>query len=397
MPLLRNTILSALLALAACDEAPLIQPDGPARLNNPVSMVLIPDGAGGFPFAVIANANVMLTQRTGSLVPVDLDGRELLMDASIEIPSFSGFLTVDQNRKRLYVPDKGDDALLVFDYELGGGSSPITISPVSVPTPAEDTPNGVEADDNPTDVTILPGATEDDDFLLVTNNLSGSVTMIPAATLEPLDLNPDEQLWNGLVLVSAANFKDEDDKPGRGANRFAASPDGLLRFITSTLTNHLYVIDARDRGIEAMIDLSSLAPAAGTRDMVVSTSNVAYVVHQGLGAVLVLDVAGVTDDGIDYEVRSPALLNVIQVGKDPQGIALSPDEGTLFVSNQGDNTLSIVDLLTGTIRTVLPLPGLSPGQLLVDAGRNLLYVLNFLSNDITCIDLASETLVGSIE
>jgi YVTN family beta-propeller protein len=393
---IRHLPLGVVLLAVACSEAPLIQPDGPARLNNPISMVLLPDGGGGYPYAVVANTNIMVEQRTGSLVPVDLDAKTLLTDATVEIPSFSGYLALDPSRSRLYVPDHGDDALLVYDYALGVGGQPVTLTAVAVPTPADRTTNGVVADDNPSDVTLLPGTTPADDYLLVANNLSGSVTMIPAATLLPLDLNPDDGLLNGLILVSAANFKQENDKPGKGANRFASSPDGKLRFITSTLTNDIYVIDARDRGIEAMIDLSAIAPKAGTRDMAVSTSNLAYIAHNTLNAVVVLDVSGVTDNGIDFEVVTPPLVDLIHVGKSPEGVALSPDEKTLYVTNQGDDSLSIIDVATRSVRAVVPLPGRSPAEIVVDAGRSLLYVLNFLSNDITCVDFGG-TVVGTIQ
>lgn len=349
-------------------------------------MVLIP----GSNYGVVANANILLTHQEGSLVPVDLTTKKLVMDSALDIPNFSGFLTVDPNRSRIYVPDRGNDALLIYDYAVGG--SGVTMTAVDVPDPQDLTTNGCKADDNPFDVALVPGATAANDFLFVTNNLSGSVTMIPAESLEPKNLNPDESLLNGRILISASNFRREDQKPGRGANRLVAKPDGSLLFITSTQTNDIYVIDTADRGIEAMIDLSTLAATVGTRDMVIATNQVAYVVHRGLYSVIAFDVSGVVDNGIDYEVVSPSVLAVIPVGKSPQGIALSPDEQTLYVTNQGDNALAVIDVPTLSVTNVLSLPGQGPGQIVVDAARDSLYILNFISNDITVMNLTTNAL-----
>jgi YVTN family beta-propeller protein len=357
-------------------------------------MAILPDASGNETLAVVANANISLTQSSGSLVPIDLTSHTLLTGAAVSIPSFAGYLSVDTARSRIYVPDRGDDALLIYGYSLGGTNS-ISISPLALPTPADLTTNGMVTDDNPVSVALLRGATAADDFLLVTNLVSGSLTMAPAETLVPLDLNPRDPILNGYTLISAANFPSIDRKPGRGANRMVPSPDGSLLYVTSTMTNDLYVIDAKDRGIEAMLDLSPFSPSVGTRGMVISAANLAYIVHRGMNSLIVLDVSSVVDNGIDFEVVEPLLVDVIPLGKDPEGIALSPTRGEIYVTHSGDNTMMTIDVATRKVRTVTPLPGRSPGEVILDRAEKYLYILNFLSNDITYIDLDTR-LMGTI-
>ena len=148
--------LIALVAAIGCNEAPLIEPGKPLPLNGPVSMAFLP----GTNFAVIANANVNLTQPEGSLVAMDRSTRKILLNTLLSIPNFTGRILVDSPHKRIYVPDRGDNALLVFAYAIPGkGGAAVSFAPVNVPNPATDpTPlsNGIPTDENPFDVFLSP-------------------------------------------------------------------------------------------------------------------------------------------------------------------------------------------------------------------------------------------------
>ncbi|MFH1263080.1 MAG: hypothetical protein V1495_06510 [Pseudomonadota bacterium] len=388
-------------ACVACTEAPLIVPGGQARLNNPVSMAFV-----GNNLAVVASANVGLTQVAGSLMPVDLANRKLLPDTAIPIPNFAGKMAVDTDpsRPRIYIADRGDDAILVYSYSIPGTSTAISFSAVDAPTPQNRGPSGtianaIMADSNPFDVTFVPG-TPSGDLLIATNNLSGSVTVVPAATLAPIDLNPEDGLLNGLILFSAANFRIKESRPGLGANELVPTADGTLYFITSTRTSDIYVFDPKDLKVEGMVDLSAIAASPGTRGMAVAQNGLAYIVQRALNAVVVLDVAGIRDDGNDYKVIDPKVVDLILVGKDPEGVALSKDETKIFVSNEGDNSVSVIDTTTRALLRKIAIPGSAPSRLVREPTRDangVLYVLNFLSNNITLLDLTTGDLLGTIE
>ncbi len=376
-----------LVPFFGCSEAPLIAPENFKRLNNPISMAFVPNTN----LAVVANANVNLNQETGSLVAIDLSSASILTETSISIPSFSGRITLHPSLFQIYVPDRGDDALLVYEYTVPAPSGlPISIIPKEVVSPQARTINGIETDENPFDVFLF------NDLLLVTNHLSGSVSFISASSLDPIDLDPQDSQLNGLPLVSAANFTQAKRRSGIGANRIIPAPNGLL-YVTSTRTNNIYVIDPKSQQVEAMLDLSTLSLTGGTRGMVVSGSGLAYIAHRGINSLIILDVSEITDNGIDFEVADVKLVDVIPVGADPEGVALSPDEKTVFVSNQGDNSITVIDTVTRTIKSHIFVSGTSPGEIVVDSTRNLLYVLNFLSNDISVIDINTLTLVQIIQ
>jgi YVTN family beta-propeller protein len=80
---------------------------------------------------------------------------------------------------------------------------------------------------------------------------------------------------------------------------------------------------------------------------------------------------------------------------DPYGMGLSPDLDRLYVSNEGDDTLSIVDAdpLSLTFMTELKrIPvGSGPRAVTVDPDNEDVFVLNYLANTITIVDVNSAT------
>jgi len=356
-------------------------------------MAIVP----GSSLAVVANANVNLDEEEGSLVGVDLSTRSILSETSLPIRNFAGRVLVDSTRSRIYLPDRGDDALLVFDYQIpGSNGEPISFVPSSIPRFVDEVANGLPTDESPFDAYLAPG-TPSGDLLFVTNSRSGSVSVIPSADFSLLDLDPEESDLEGLPLISAANFKSKDRKPGIGANRIVPTPDGKLLYVTNTQTNQIYVIDTEDQQVEAMLDLSSLSRIGGSRGMAIASNQLAYIAHRGLGGVLVLDVSFIKDNGIDFEVADTRFVDILVTGRDPEGIALSTDEKRLFVSNQGDDTVDMIDLTTRTIALRIFLNQRTPGELLLDSARGVIYVLNFLSNSISVIDENSGALIGTIQ
>lgn len=392
---MRTWIRIVLISLFAwsCSEAPLINPTEPARLNNPVSMALIP----GTNLAVVANANVNLDQVMGSLVAVDVSTRELLLDTAIEIPNFAGRLRVDSSRNRIYIPDRGNDALLIFEYSIPGtDGQPISFTSISVSNPADKTTNGVRTDEVPFDVMLATG-TSQGDILMVTNNLSGSLSVIPVGSLSPLDLDPEDNELLGLPLISAANFQLKKQKPGIGANKITSAPGGRLFYVTSTRTNNIYVVDSFDQKVEAMLDLSTVSFSGGTRGLVLASNGLAYLAHRGIDSVVVFDVSGVTENGIDFEIQDFKLVDVVPMGLQPEDVVLDPTEQTLFVTCFGDNTVHVMEVASRTVRTQTLLNASGPGQITVDTNQNVLYVLNFLSDSISVLDLTSGALVDTIQ
>lgn len=380
----------------SCSELPIITSKGEYRLNSPSSMVMIPSTT----LAIVANANVNLDQTTGALMAVDLATNKLLTDTRFDIPNFTGDIFLDTARKRIYVPDH-DQALLVYKYKIpGDGGEAISFSEVNVPFPLKNDrhsiSNGILTDDGPTEALMIPGTSLGD--LILVSNQQGSVSMIQGSNLKPRDMDVDTQ-YNGLRLFSSYNFQNAQNFPGRGASRMSVSPTTGLVYVTSSSNNQIYVLDPDNQTIEAMIDLDSIAaPTVGMRDIVIDNNQVAYIAHSGLDSVIVLDVSGIIKNAIPYEVIAPPILDIIPVGDGPEDLVLNSTGLTLFVCNQNEDSLYLIDTVTRQItkRTYLD-KGKSPGRLILNEPQNTLYSLNFFSNSISLFNETTGALTGEIK
>jgi DNA-binding beta-propeller fold protein YncE len=385
--------LFCLIFLVACTNLPVTSSTGEYRLNSPSSMVIVP----GTNLAIVANGNINLDQNAGAFIAVNLDTNELLTDTLFEIPNFTGDMFLDTTRNRIYIPDH-DEALLIYEYEIpGADGNEISFSALNVSPAVDDQrPNGIETDEGPTQALMIPG-TSLGDLILVTNQ-KGSVSMVRASTLKTKDMD-DEEDYFGLRLFSASNFTNLANFPGRGSSRMSIDPTTGLVYITSTLNNQIYVLDPNNQTIEAMIDLDNISsPLIGAREMVIDSNGIAYIAHSGMDSIVVIDVSSVTKNGIPLEVIVPPLLEVIPVGDGPEDVELNAAESTLFVSNQNEDSIYLIDT---TLRQITKKTFLNkaknPGRLVLDETRNTLYTLDFFSNTISLIDATTGNLMETIE
>lgn len=385
-----------LLLVVQCSEAPLIVPRSNTSLNSPSSMELVP----GTNLAIVANANVNLDQASGSLIAVDLATNQPLDETKFEIPNFAGDIFLDTTRKLIYVPDH-DEALLVYNYKIpGDGGQPISFSIHDVPDPLNNDrhfiSNGILTDDIPTQALMVTGTSLGD--LILTSNQKGSISMIPAKTLVSTDLDENTDYY-GLRLFSSSNFKNKDNFPGAGASRMSVSPVTGLVFVSSTINNQIYVIDPENQTIEAMIDLDSLAlPTVGIREIAFDSTDRAYIAHNGLDSIIVMDFSGIKKNGIPYEVVIPPLVYEIPVGDGPEDIELNAAGTQLFVSNQNEDSVYLVDTTLRQITNRMYLDvGKSPGRLVLDEPKNILYSLDFYSNTISRFDATTGNYIGDIQ
>ncbi|HJU49553.1 MAG TPA: beta-propeller fold lactonase family protein, partial [Pseudogulbenkiania sp.] len=83
-----------------------------------------------------------------------------------------------------------------------------------------------------------------------------------------------------------------------------------------------------------------------------------------------------------------AVVKTIPVGKRPRGITLSKDGKSLFICASDDNTVQVMDLASGKITHNLP-SGEDPEQFALAPDGKSLYIANENSNVVTIIDVAS--------
>ncbi|WP_075919064.1 PE domain-containing protein [Mycobacterium tuberculosis] len=107
-----------------------------------------------------------------------------------------------------------------------------------------------------------------------------------------------------------------------------------------------------------------------------------YVTNQGSNTVSVIDPVTNTVTG------SP-----ITDGNGPSGVAVSPVTGLVFVTNFDSNTVSVIDPNTNTVTGSIPV-GTGAYGVAVNPGGNI-YVTNQFSNTVSVIDPATNTVTGS--
>jgi YVTN family beta-propeller protein/autotransporter-associated beta strand protein len=212
--------------------------------------------------------------------------------------------------------------------------------------------------------------------------------------------------------------------PVNAAVSASASPDGRRVYITDDGGNSLIVLDVATRAVIG----PPIPVGAGTWAATFSKDGrTAYVSSQGDNRVTVIDVASstvsgppivlpvssaprkiaLTPDGLRAYVSSndgvyPIDLTtrtvgaVIPVGGMAGTIAITSDGQTAFVTVLGVSHVRLIDLATNT---VLPGPiatGLNPMGLTFTPDEQFAYVANGASNTVSVIDVASRTVVKTV-
>ncbi|CKP63613.1 PE_PGRS family protein [Mycobacterium tuberculosis] len=115
--------------------------------------------------------------------------------------------------------------------------------------------------------------------------------------------------------------------------------------------------------------------------MAVNPGGNIYVTNQGSNTVSVIDPVTNTVTGS------------ITDGNGPSGVAVSPVTGLVFVTNFDSNTVSVIDPNTNTVTGSIPV-GTGAYGVAVNPGGNI-YVTNQFSNTVSVIDPATNTVTGS--
>jgi YVTN family beta-propeller protein len=80
----------------------------------------------------------------------------------------------------------------------------------------------------------------------------------------------------------------------------------------------------------------------------------------------------------------------------PVGVAVSPDGRWLYAANGRTSTVSVVNLVTGSLAATIKV-GRRPWGIALSRDGKRAYTANGLSNDVSVIDLASRRVIASIK
>jgi YVTN family beta-propeller protein len=232
----------------------------------------------------------------------------------------------------LLVLNKDDRTIMFLDDESGELAASLTV------------------DRNPHEAILSP----DGAIAYVSNAGGNSVSVINVETRHEVTRisNPDWRFPHGLEIT----------------------PDGRQLWVAATRAHAVWIY-ARDPADPARHELVKVVPTGQELSHMLHFSpdgGRVYVPNIGSGTVTVLSVA-------EMEV-----VHQIEVGPGPEGVAVHPLDGTLYVANQEDGTLFVIDPETYERRYTLRL-GNTPVRATFTHDGEYCLVSNRLSNDISVI------------
>ncbi|MGA5824234.1 YncE family protein, partial [Kitasatospora sp. NPDC094028] len=85
----------------------------------------------------------------------------------------------------------------------------------------------------------------------------------------------------------------------------------------------------------------------------------------------------------------------VAVGSFPTGVAITPDGRHAYVTNEGDNTVSVIDTVTNTV-TATVVVGTGPFDVAVTPDGLHAYVTNNGDNTVSVIDTVTNTVTATV-
>ena len=103
-------------------------------------------------------------------------------------------------------------------------------------------------------------------------------------------------------------------------------------------------------------------------------------------------------EGEDDDENGEAIggMTTVEVGQEPEGILVSPDGKTVFVTSEVANMVHVVDTESESIRANI-VAGNRPRRFAVPGGGDMLWVTNELSGSVSIIDLGAMNVTDTIE
>jgi YVTN family beta-propeller protein len=183
------------------------------------------------------------------------------------------------------------------------------------------------------------------------------------------------------IIPVTAGLDDKQNPQG-----IALSPDGHL----------LYVANNRDGGAVSILNTETYQKIASISLNADFTPHGVAANPDGLVAYFIFSApAGQNGQVIVYDVTGRGIVDSIEVGEGPIGMAVSPDGNTLYVSNELDSTVDVIDTGSHAILWTIPVSS-GPVGLAVSPDGEYVYVACRYSNQVNIISVKSRQVSGSL-
>jgi YVTN family beta-propeller protein len=249
----------------------------------------------------------------------------------------------------LYAAQGGHDSIAVLTLSGDGKLKLVD----TIPTRAKDFPAGL--------------ATDNRCFLYITNNASGAG--------DPFKLSGSIAIYNQKQELGRYTFSASHGGTSNFPLAVCVLADGSKAFVASERDNCLYVIDSKDA---ANPKLAATVPTGAHPVAVLLTKDEKklYVANSLGDTISVVDTA--SDKVIDTIMLRPAAVRDVP-GVTPTGLALSPDEKTLYVTLGDMNAIALIDMADAKVEGYIP-TGWYPSAVAAAADGKRLFVVNAKGN-----------------
>jgi YVTN family beta-propeller protein len=275
---------------------------------------------GGSPFGVVANPS------DEDYVYVTNSSDNTVSAISVSYNSLVKTITVGSTPKGIDVTSDGA-------YIYVANSTDGTVSAVDISSNTSDT---ITVGKEPLGVALAP----EQDYVYVTNNGDDSLSIIKAETNELFVTLKD----NYYIKYNNSSTDVAFDKP----YGVAVSPDSYYIYVVNNGNNTVSILSA------------STVYSAGT-DFTFS------------------DYTATDSSSGPYTLYEP-----ITVGNDPRGIAVTPDQAYLYVTNYADNTVSVIKLSTMAVVKTITV-GNGPIGVSINPTGDFAYVVNSTDGTVSVI------------
>jgi len=371
------TILLTSLAGAGCEEADLFGELG-SHLAAPIAVAV--DAAGNRAYVVNSNNRQEFDGASLTVLDISIPESPILLTSSsnpIAIPNFSGQIYFDAATKTAFVPNRlSEDTVDKQDALLQ-----ITLD---------------EASSSFGTVTSFAGG--DSPFGIACCDSSGRVTVVSnGGTVEvynPADLSTFVQISLTLTLTSGelTTGRNSTESVHLGTQAFVTNRAGKIYLLNTT-----EVGDTSKNPIDYVIlsggDLRGIATDGALLYVVDGTSSAPVLRVLNPATLIPVDPDSATTSEVDITTVQST---TVAVGSDPNEVVIL--NGRAFVSNRGDDTVSVIDLVSNAVTATITV-GDEPFGLAAfttGTGTDLLYVTNLASNSLSVIDVATNSLVTTL-
>jgi YVTN family beta-propeller protein len=178
---------------------------------------------------------------------------------------------------------------------------------------------------------------------------------------------------------------------GANAEQHNFANAATFGYVVNAQDNTVSVIDAASNKVVATIPVGGFPQAVATTP----DGAHAYVANSFDNTVSVIETA------------SNTVVETIPVGSAPSGVAVTPDETRsyedddgshqplAYVTNGGDNTVSVIDTASNTVVATIPVGNTPTGVAITSDGTHA-YVGNFFDDSVSVIETGSNTVVDTI-